>query len=230
MRKRLGCCVLAVSLIGIAAGCGKREDTYPTEWMKLRTITPSSGMIGGGAIRHIYWVKVGGRWLPLGSGNYTSHHVLADGKVVLYDMSDNKGLHIIREDERQGRRVADAFAPGDVRVVPYKEDLDIFDCSVRAEPAGCREVTIRRFELSGKPVESFSIALPKAYSDCQLLRIDGYDRDYIPYLFGQCAMDAPQKCVFVAPRKDGLWVHAVGLDEPWIKCSSAPPGVGPFIQ
>jgi hypothetical protein len=224
--------LLLTLVLGVLfGGCYKTEEKYPTSWMRVQVVSVKSGGIIGGPRKDIYHVKIGRRWVRLGSGNYTGHSVLADGAVVLYDLSDNKGLHIIREGERKGRPVAEVFAPGHVRSVPYRDELDIFDCRVRAEPAGCREVVIHRYDLEAKLLATFEIVRPEAYSDCQLLKIEGYDRDYIPYVRGQCKMNSPQaKCVLMASRPDGLFVHAVRPDEPWIRCSSPPPGVPGFMD
>ena len=128
---------------------------------------------------------------------------LADDQAVVIDLHDGKGLQLVREDAAP-RRVAEAFGHGDqVTVPPDREVIDVFDCRIRATPAGCRKAQIYRYDVAGTLLASLPVPLPEAYSDCQLTGIKGYDKERIPYVFAQCGSGSLQaKCVVVAPRKD----------------------------
>ena len=92
-----------------------------------------------------------------------------------------------------------------------------------AERAGCRDLRIQRYDLAGKRGATFDMALADAHPGCQLTSVRGYDRARIPYVDAQCAPTAPDaKCLLVAARSEGLFIHAVGNDRPWKDCSGFP--------
>ena len=207
----------------VLGGCTKHEERYVTPWLKVevrRPVTGTSDVIVLGSREEVFHAKVGDRWARLGTGHASRYMILADDRAALIDLHDGKGLQLVREDGAP-RRVPKEFGRnGDVVVPPDTEAIDVFDCRVRATPAGCREAQIYRYDLAGMLLASFPVALPEKYSDCQLLSITGYDKERIPYVFAQCRMDSVQaKCVVVAPRKDALFVYAVGADQPWTECS-----------
>ena len=108
--------------------------------------------------------------------------------------------------------------------------IDFYDCRVPAKPVGCRDLQIHRHDLRGNLLETFHIPLPETYPDCQLLMARGYDAAGIPYVNAQCAMNSePAKCLLLAARKEGLFVHAVGKDRPWRHCSDFP-GLGVSLR
>ena len=214
----------AVAMLGVIVlgGCTRHEERYVTRWLKVdigRPVTGNSGVIVLGSSEEVFHAKIGNRWVRLGTGHAASYMTLADDQAVLIDLHDGKGLQLVREDAAP-RRVAEAFGHGDqVTVPPDREVIDVFDCRIRAT-VGCREAQIYRYDVAGTLLASLPVALPEAYSDCQQLGITRYDQERIPYVFAQCGSGSLQaKCVVVAPRKDALFVYAVGTDRPWIECS-----------
>lgn len=224
LRLRARAAVAMLALI-VCGACTKHEERDVTPWLKVdvkRPSTGTSGMIVLGSSEEVFHAKVGDRWVRLGTGHASSYMTLADDRAVLIDLNDRKGLQLVREDAAASPRpVREAFGRGgDVTVPPGGDVIDIFDCRVPATPAGCREAQIYRYEVSGTLLASLPAALPEAYSDCQQLGIKGYDKERIPYVYAQCESRSLQaKCVLVAPRKDGLFVYAVGVEQPWIECS-----------
>jgi hypothetical protein len=223
MTVRLRASAAAAMLVIVLGGCTRHEERYLTPWLKVdisRPVTGTSGVVVLGSREEVFDAKVGGRWVRLGVGHGSSYMVLADDQAVLIDLHNGKGLQLVRGDASP-RLVPQAFGRnGNVAVTPDREAIDVFECRIHATPAGCREVEIYRYDVAGTLLASFPVALPEAYSDCQQLRIAGYDQQRIPYVFAQCRMDSVQaKCVVVAPRKDALFVYAVGADQPWIECS-----------
>jgi hypothetical protein len=210
--------VRAAAILGliVLGGCTKREERLVTQWLKIdisRPRTGSSGVVVLGSNQEMVSVKMENRWVRLGTGHATSYMVLAEDQAALIDLHDGGGVQLVSEN-RPPRRA------GDVSVPPDREAIDRFECRIPATPTGCREALIERSDVSGTVIASFTVALPDAYSDCQQLRINGYDRERIPYVFGQCRPDSAQaKCVLMAPRKDAPYVYAVGVDQPWSECS-----------
>ncbi len=166
-----------------------------TPWLRVdirRPVTGTSGVIVFGSREEVFYAKVHGRWVRLGVGHASNLLSLAGDQAMLIDLHDGKGLQLVREDAAP-QRVPDAFGHrGEVTVPPEKEAIDVFDCSIPATPAGCREAQIFRHDLAGTSLASFPVALPVAYSDCQPMRIIGYDKERIPYVFAQCRMDSTQ--------------------------------------
>lgn len=209
-----------ILLFIVFCGCAKHEVRYITPWLKIDIRAPAKGSrIVIGSSREIFYAKVRDEWVRLGTGHSSSYMSLAGDQAVLFDLHDGKGFQLVREGGA-GQRVSFGHK-GTWSVLPDREAIDIFDCRVPATPAGCREVDIYRYDVDGTLLATFPVALPDAYSNCQILKIEGYDKEKIPYVFAQCRRDSADaaKCVLVAPRKDALFVHAVGADRPWIECS-----------
>ncbi len=208
----------------VLVACTKHEERYVTPWLKVdigRPVTGNSGVIVVGSRKEVFHGKVGDRWVRLGTGHASSYMTLADDQAVLIDLNDRKGLQLVREDAAASPRpVREAFGRGgDVTVPPGGEVIDVFDCRIRAT-VGCREAQIYRYDVAGTLLASLPVALSETYSDCQLTGIKGYDKERIPYVLAHCGIRSLEaKCVVVAPRKDGLFVYAVGADQPWIECS-----------
>ena len=221
LRAMAATAVLALLLLG---GCTKHEELLLTPWLKVdiaRPVTGTNGVIVLGSREQTFYVRVGDRWVRLGTGPASSYMLLADDQAALVELNDGKGLQLVRGDAAP-RSVPSAFGRnGDVSVLPGGEAIDVFECRVAATPAGCREVQIDRYDLAGTPIATFPVVLPEAYSDCQQVRINGYDRARIPYVFAQCGANSEQtKCVLAAPRRETLFVYAVGKDQPWSECSA----------
>jgi hypothetical protein len=207
----------------LLGACTKHEERHLTPWLKVdiaRPRTGSSGVVVLGSTAEVFHVKSGRRWVRLGTGHSSSYMTLADEQAALVDLHDGKGLLLLRAD-RSPQSVSLAFGrSGDVVVPPGRDSIDIFGCRVVAAPAGCREAQIDRFDLDGQRLASFTIALPGTYSDCQILRIDGYDNNLIPHAFAQCKVDSKQaRCVILAPQDGAPFLYAVGVDQPWRECS-----------
>lgn len=212
---------VVICLVIVLANCTKHEERYITPWLKVdivRPVTGSSGVVVSGPSKEVFYTKRGRRWMTLGAG-HASVYILMDGeRAVLIDLHDGKGLQLAREgaDPQPVPKIFDRT--GDVVVPPGSESIDVFGCATGA--ATCREARIDRYDAAGTFIATFRLSLPERYSDCQLLRIAGYDRDAIPYGFAQCRRDSPlAKCVIVAARKDGLFVYAVEPNRPWSECS-----------
>lgn len=212
--------MLAVLVVG---GCTKHEELFLTPWLKVdmaRPVTGSDGVIVLGSREQVFHVRVGDRWVRLGTGHASSYMLLAEEQAALVELHDGKGLQLVRGDAAP-RSVPAAFGrSGDVVVLPGGEAIDVFECRVAATPAGCREVQVDRYDVAGTLLATFPVVLPEAYSDCQLVRITGYDKARIPYVFAQCSGNSAQaRCVVAAPRRDTLFVYVVGADQPWAECS-----------
>ena len=204
------------------AGCTKHEERYLTPWLKVdirRPVTGSSGLVVVGSRDELFHSRVGDRWVRLGVGHSSTYMILGEDQAALIDLHDGEGLRLIRAGDPP-RRVSEAFERrGDVSVLPGGEAIDVFECGVPAKPAGCSEVQISRYDVAGKLHSNFRVSLPEVYSDCQLMRIIGYDKERNPYVSAQCKWKSAQaRCVLMAPRKDTPFVYAVGADRPATEC------------
>jgi hypothetical protein len=157
--------------------------------------------------------------------------VLAGEQAALVDLNDRRGVQIVRAGERALRSVQEVFGrTGEFQVPPGRTALDFYDCGVPASPAGCRDLQIHRYDVGGAPRETFHIPLPDTYPECQLMSVRGYDGAGTPYVNAQCATNSERaKCLLLAARKEGLFVHAVGKDRPWSECSEFP-GLGVSLR
>lgn len=222
--------IAAAAILGLLllGGCTKHEELLVTPWLKIdiaRPVTGSSGVIVLGSREETFSLKVGNRWIRLGKGHASTYMLLADEQAALVELHDGKGLQLVSADAAPRAVPASFGRRGDVSVLPGGEAIDVFECRVPAEPAGCREVQIDRYNLTGTLLATYSMVLPEAYSDCQLIKIAGYDSSRLPHVYAQCKMNSDQaKCVFAAPGKEGPSVYAVKTDEQWIACSASSPG------
>jgi hypothetical protein len=217
----------AVTLAILTLGCEDHRDVGLTDWLKVDVARPSggdSGVIKVGQSSDVFRARVEGQWRDLGTGHSSSYMLVAAGTAALVDLHDGTGAQLIRSGESALRPLRDVLQrTGDISVVPGGVAVDVFDCRIPAQPAGCREVEIARFDFDGNRVTAFDVRLPEAYSDCQLMAIRAYDGAGVPYVSAQCAMNSRQaKCLWAAPRKDGLFVEAVRPDRPWSECADLP--------
>ena len=218
--------LLAAALLGILTlgACANHQERQLTPWLKLDVVRPatgSSGVIVLGPIKEVFRARVGNEWVELASGHPSRYMVLAGEDAALVDFNDGKGVRIVRAGERAPRSLQEVFGRTSTpRVPPGRTAVDFEECRVSARPAGCRDLQIDRYDVRGKALETFSIPLPDAYPECQILGVRGYDPAGIPYVNAQCAPNSePAKCLLLAPRKEGLFVHAVGKDRSWSECS-----------
>jgi hypothetical protein len=218
----------AVTVLGLLAlaGCTDSQERDLTPWLRMeivRPVTGTSGVIVLGSPREVFSARVGSGWIELGSGHPCRYMVLADGAAALVDLNDRKGVRLVREGESALRPLRETFGgTGDPFVPPGGRAVDIFACNVRGRGDACRDLQIDRHGIDGKRIETFQVQMPEAYPECDLLGLRGYDAAGVPYLNGQCAAGAPTRCLLVAPRRDGLWVHAVGTDRPAVECADFP--------
>ena len=216
----------AICFVILFAACTQHEEREITPWMKVDVARPKggdSGVITTGSKYENFSAKIGGRWVRLGTGHMSAYMLLADGQAVLFDLHDNKGVQLAREGSLPRRIPQEFGAAGEVTVTPDADSIDVLNCRVPAEPAGCREGDIERYDAGGTRLAAFPFAMPASYSDCQILSIIGYDKDGAPFLASQCKMNSTQaKCVLVGARKDAPFVYAVTPDRPWSECNDYP--------
>ena len=210
---------VSLTLALLLTSCSKHEERSVTDWLNvdvIRSASGTNGVIVLGRNEEVYRVRNGSRWSVLGSGSPCRHMVLGDGKAVIIDLNDRKGEQIIYEGEETLRPVREVFGHNlPFFVTPDRAAVDFYECTVPAKPAGCRAVTIYRHELTGKLVETFHADLKDEYPECQVFDSPrGFDSAGTPYLFAQCARDSERvACLLVAPRKAGLFLHAVPKDK-----------------
>lgn len=226
---RAGAAAAGLGILTLGA-CAQHQERALTAWLTLDIVRPAtgtSGVIVLGPTQEVFRARVGNEWRVLGSGHPCRYMVLAEEQAALVDLNDRKGVRIIRAGEQALRPLQDVFGrTGNPLVPPGRTAIDFEDCRVPAEPAGCRDLQIHRYDARGTLRETFHIPLPETYPECQLLSVRGYDRAGIPYVNAHCKMNSePAKCLLLAARKDGLFVHAVGKDRPWSECSDFP-GLG----
>lgn len=227
-RVRLLCCALAAVLAVTAfTACTKREQRYITSWLKVdirRPVTGTSGVIVLGSRNEVFHANIAGRWKRLGVGHTSSYMILGEEQAVLLELNDGNGLQLVTQ-QAAPRPIRKWFAEGGegVSVPPGIVAIDVFKCAVRAEPSGCRDVRIDRYNVDGTAMASFQTALPQTYSDCQQTAIKGYDSAGIPYVISQCSQNSTQaKCILTAARPDGPFLYAVAPDRRWSECSEFP--------
>ena len=227
---------VAVSLgvVLLLTGCSKHEEQSITDWLKvdvIRPVTGTSGVIVVGSRIEVYRVRNGSRWAVLGTGHSSRHMVLGEGKAVIIDLNDLKGEQIIYEGDPTLRSVRQVFGHNlQFFVAPGRVAIDFYECTVPAKPAGCRGVNIYRHDLAGKLLETFRVDMKEQYPECQVFDAPrGFDSAGTPYLFSQCARESERvACLLVAPRKDGLFIHAVSKDHA-SQCADFP-GLGVSLR
>ena len=221
LRRRAAAAACGILTLG---ACARHQERELTAWLKLdvvRPVTGTSGVIVLGPNKEVFRARVGNEWVELGSGHPSRYMILAGEQAALVDFGDGKGVRIVRSGERAPRPLQEVFGRTSNPVVPPgRTAVDFEECRLSAKPAGCRDLQIDRFDVAGKALETFSIPLPETYPECQILGVRGYDQAGTPYVNAQCAMSSQvAKCLLLAPRKEGLFVHAVGKDRSWSECS-----------
>lgn len=230
--RRLGA-VMAVLALGACARHDKRELTA---WLQVEIIRPATGTSGTivvGSNEEVFYVKAGTRWKRLGSGHPSRYLLLNDASkeyyekdsqpAALVDLNDGKGVQIVRAGEPALRPLAQAFgSAGDPMVPPSRTAVDLVNCRERATANGCRALQIHRYDPRGTLVHTFDIPLPDMYAGCEILGIRWYDSAESPIVGAQCPRSETAQCLWLTPRKDGLFVRAVGKDRPAAECSDSP--------
>jgi hypothetical protein len=169
-------------------------------------------LIRVGNRREVYEIKRGGRWKRLGVGNSSGYMVLGDETAVLVQLNDGKGLQLLFPNEPPRPVPASFGRSGSV----YVAGASLIDVVARETPL---EVNVYRFDLSGKQVTQFRLAIPEAYSDCKVSEgLAAYGNGLTPYTSADCRMGSQQaKCLIVGP--DGF-VHAVSPESDWSECGN----------
>ena len=200
-------------LIAVLAACSKRESQTITPWLRVEVLRPKADdMIRIGTRAEVFEIQRGGRWKKLGTGNYSRYIILAEGDAVLVDLNDRNGLQLLRPNE-PARAIPASFGRMGTVSVPFPSAIDV---AVREDP---HRADVYRFDLSGKQVAHFEIAVPDAYTDCRIGEgVGAYDMDRVPYTTADCTSGSTQaKCLMLGPRD---FVYAVPPEGDWSDCGN----------
>jgi len=227
MRARVRRAAAAMVAI-LAAGCAQREERFPTEWLRIDLVRPPGG--GSGVVKlgeieeEVYLRDSAGRgWRQVGVGHPVRYLVLDGGQAALVDLSrDGKGPRLARAGSTSFDPVHAAFGGEHLTVPPGAAAFDLYTCRARRKSGGCADAVIERRDAGGSVAATFPMVLAETHAACGLTRVHGYDREGAPYMVASCLRDPERKCLLVAARPGGPWVHEVKSDRPWAECSDFP--------
>jgi hypothetical protein len=230
--------VTALAILALGA-CARHQERELTGWLKVdivRPVTGTSGVFVAGRNEEIFQVKAGSEWEAVGAGHPARYLLLQDPDkedydasaqpAALVDLNDGKGFQVLRAGQPGLQPLAAAFGrTGEFSLPSSRTAIDFWECRERATPTGCRDLRIHRYHPTGTLAKTFEISLNVAFPGCRLQRVVWYDSADVPYVNADCEPSERAQCLVVAPRKDGLFVHAVGRDRPSVECSDFP-GLG----